>query len=219
MTEKATCPCKHLSLRLSSQTAAEFGDLHRIVETASKSENNNTSLQLAAQHGHTAVTAYLLYNKNISVDCLKTPLHRACFSGAVSTIRLIVDFANTKQCLEELLMAPDKSFGDQRNSLHKAAAGGRFLAVHCLLEYGCDTNNLLESRDGQGQTARDIAVSLRSRQSEEARSVARWNLVAGGQPDWEKCVQVSARVPRVLWTSLWLRTIDSTERMTLVSSY
>lgn len=198
MTEKATCPCKYSSLRLSSPTAAEFGDLHRIVETTSRNNhiaNLDTSLQLAAQHGHTAVTAFLLHQTTTSVDCLKTPLHRACFSGAVSTIRLILDFAvNSKRtCLvKELLFAPDESFGDQRNALHKAAAGGRFLAVHCLLEYAAsDTAVWLTTKDGQGQTARDIAVALRLRQSEEAKSVARWNLVAGGLPDWDKCVQVS----------------------------
>lgn len=190
MTEKLTCPCKNARLRLSSYTAAEFGDLHRIVEASSRLDNNHTPLQLAAQHGHTAVTAYLLYTTTPSLDSLKTPLHRACFSGAVSTMRLLLDFANQKQCLEELLLAPDKSFGDDRNSLHKAAAGGRYLAVHCLLEY--DTT-LLSSVDGQGQTARDIAVSLRWRQSEESKSVARWNNAAGGPPDWDKCVQVSVR--------------------------
>lgn len=191
MNEKLSCPCKKVSLRLSSQTAAEFGDLHRIVETASRL-GDHTPLQLAAQHGHTAVTAYLLQKTAPSVDGLKTPLHRACFSGAVSTMRLILDFANEKHCLEELLLAPDTSFGDQRNALHKAAAGGRFLAVHCLLEYCCGAD-FLTCTDGQGHTARDISVSLRLRQSEEAKSVARWNVVAGGLPDWDKCVQVSVR--------------------------
>jgi hypothetical protein len=186
MNEKQTCPCKHVSWRLSSATAAEFGDLHRLRETH---KNTVACLQLAAQQGHTAVTAYLLQQTTDWKDLI-TPLHRACFAGAVSTMRWLLDWAVERKCLEELLLAPDTTFGDQRNALHKAAAGGRCLAVHCLLECGGNFHEFLLSKDAQGQTARDIAVALRTRQQEEAKSVARWNSVAGGWPDWEKCVQV-----------------------------
>ncbi|GAX19746.1 hypothetical protein FisN_37Lh010 [Fistulifera solaris] len=188
MSETQNCPCKHVNWRLSSTTAAEFGDLHRLMEMKKYSRE---ALVLAAQQGHIAVTAYLIQQTTDWKDFI-TPLHRASFAGAVSTMRLLLDGAVKRTCLEELLQAPDTTFGDQRNALHKAATGGRFLAVHCLLEY-CNNTAFLLSKDGQGQTARDIAVALRSRQAEEAKSVARWNTVADGTPDWEKCVQLLRR--------------------------
>jgi hypothetical protein len=151
------------------------------------------ALQLAAQQGHTAVTAYLLQQTTDWNDWI-TPLHRASFAGAVSTMRLLLDTAVEQNRLKALMRAPDITFGDQRNALHKAAAGGRFLAVHCLLEYYGQNTAFLLAKDGQGHTARDIAVAMRLRQIEEAKSVARWNTVAGGTPDWDKCVQVRASV-------------------------
>ena len=218
MTESNTCPCKFTSLRLSSSTAAEFGDLHRVMETTTRSNTISEALQLAAQHGHTAVTAYLLQHTTTTttttLDGLVTPLHRACFSGAVSTMRLLLDWAVQNEYLPELLLAPDESFGDGRNALQKATAGGRFLAVHCLLQYSSQNNTtglLHTARDAQGQTARDIAVSLRLHQVEEAKSVARWNVVAGGPPDWDKCVQV--RCLRVLMSAMHIH------RYTPLTSY
>ncbi|GAX26440.1 hypothetical protein FisN_37Hh010 [Fistulifera solaris] len=190
MSEKqTTCPCKHVRWRLSSATAAEFGDLHRLREMK---RHRKEALQLAAQQGHTAVTAFLLQQTTDWNDWI-TPLHRASFAGAVSTMRLLLDTAVEQNRLKALMRAPDITFGDQRNALHKAAAGGRFLAVHCLLEYYGQNTAFLLAKDGQGHTARDIAVAMRLRQIEEAKSVARWNTVAGGTPDWDKCVQLLRR--------------------------
>lgn len=108
------------------------------------------------------------------------------------------------------------SFGDESTPLHKAAAGGRYLAVHIILEalkerdsrlQQHQNNNTiressssskksswlqcgLEARDKYGRTSFDVAKQFHAIQDTERAAVARWDAVAGGVADWEKCIQL-----------------------------
>jgi ankyrin repeat protein len=111
--EAVVCPCKRAPLFLSSFTAAEYGDMNALLLRLSKQQQQhhqtlydsagNTPLHLAAQHGHTQLVAMLLgsgmYNNNNNNNAIfnesytisgATPLHRACYSGAASTVQLLL---------------------------------------------------------------------------------------------------------------------------------
>lgn len=191
----ASCPCKRVPLYLSSFTAAEHGDLHSLVFTSTRSSQpwiasrvdsaGSTPLHYSAQHGHVAATAFLL-QQGSDVNAAAsgaTPLHRASFSGATSTMRLLLEDQNC------YLLVPDTSFGDRMTPLHKAASGGRYLAVQLLLDV-LRTRKLLETAltitDSMGMTPLQVAQAKMDRE-EEPQSVARWNTVAGGSPSWNQC--------------------------------
>ena len=143
--ERAECKCKYLQLNLSTTTAAEYGDLDALSHRLSPCNNNkyriqiipgNTPLHLSSQHGHTAMTSYLLKmgydpntgmlsvpssvplrslhynndksnpqdrtddttqvqeqksNHNSATCTTPTPLHRACHSGALGCIQLLLN--------------------------------------------------------------------------------------------------------------------------------
>ncbi len=99
------------------------------------------------------------------------------------------------------------SFGDESTPLHKAAAGGRYLAVHMILgalkERNSATSNGLSSapknswiqrgllaRDKYGRTPLDVARHFLQIQETERDAVARWDEVAGGSADWGKCAKM-----------------------------
>jgi hypothetical protein len=107
------------------------------------------------------------------------------------------------------------SFGDESTPLHKAAAGGRYLAVHIILEALKERDSRLqhhqnntigessssskksswlqcglEARDKYGRTSLDVAKHFHEIQDTERAAVARWDAVAGGLADWEKCIQL-----------------------------
>lgn len=188
-----SCPCKRIPLCLSSFTAAEHGDLnslrHRHSDALSSRRDaaGNTPLHLAAQHGHAAVTAYLL-NSGCDVNDAgsgATPLHRASFSGATSTMRLLLEDPRCN------LLAQDTSFGDLKTPLHKAAVGGRYLAVQLLLEVSQGRKILpavLACADADGANA--LQVALEGQRHNNPQGVARWNEVAGSLPNWGKCVEL-----------------------------
>lgn len=146
--ERLECTCKYLQLNLSTTTAAEYGDLNSLTHRLSSSHNNNrnnikitpgnTPLHLSAQHGHVAMTSYLLengYDPNTGLlvsqssavvpkqddkdryTATPTPIHRACHSGALGCIQLLL------QAHADILI-PDFSFGDGMNAMHKAVKGG-----------------------------------------------------------------------------------------------
>jgi ankyrin repeat protein len=206
-----SCPCKRVPLSLSSLTAAEFGDLHALVNRQQQKHprtgtndgifsttaiQTTTPLHLAAQHGHVAATAWLLQYTHYSVHSNEggaTPLHRASFSGAVSTMQLLLKQENFEGGAFVFLLARDTSFGDDMTPLHKAVSGGRYLAVQLLLDELLAQGLLsqgLEIRDSLGRTPRELATEKRQRAEQERKSVARWDTVAGVSADWDKCLQV-----------------------------
>jgi hypothetical protein len=167
---------------------------------------------LAAQNGHVAATSLLLQlGCPINTGTGATPLHRASFSGAVATMRVLLHQSSEisdSDC--DMLLARDTSFGDEMTPLHKAAAGGRYLGVQLLLEVLREQTTLkqdaaatattttntslfrqaLQARDKCQRTPLDVAIELRRRQEEERQSVARWDQVAGGVADWGKCIEL-----------------------------
>lgn len=213
--EKRTCPCKRLPLCLSSFTAAEYGDLHSLTKQGAAIADRRdvagyTPLHLAAQNGQVAATSLLL-QRGCQVDggneCGATPLHRAAFSGAVAAMRILLDW---KDPLCNLL-AKDTSFGDEMSPLHKAAAGGRYMAVQLVLEalrgrsiHSIPTLDMdltttgqdslisvaLYAKDSVGRTPLEVAKELSKIQEEERESVARWDGVAASIADWDKCVDL-----------------------------
>lgn len=232
--EARTCPCKLLPRSLSSFTAAEYGDIHslsKIKDIASRRDDAGYNpLHFAAQFNHVAATAFLL-QRGCPVDggghCGATPLHRASFSGATAAMKVLLEWndgksndtphhavdgdgerlsVNSRKCCD--LLAKDTSFGDESTPLHKAAAGGRYLAVHMILaalrerdassgrerSEASQTSSLLHNglraRDKFGRTPLDVAQHGYNNRETERRSVARWDAVAGGLPDWGKCVQL-----------------------------
>jgi hypothetical protein len=122
-----------------------------------------------------------------------TPLHRASFSGAVAAMRILIEHKAN-------LLAKDASFHDKMTPLHKAAAGGRYLAVQLLLEalrsFG-KLNQALIEKDRGHRTPLQVANELRKIQQSERESVARWDQVAGGVADWDKCAQLLSSAEQV----------------------
>eukprot|EP00536_Pseudo-nitzschia_multiseries_P008577 jgi/Psemu1/66591/estExt_Genemark1.C_2190050 len=202
--EARTCPCKLLPRSLSSFTAAEYGDIHslsKIKDIASRRDDAGYNpLHFAAQFNHVAATAFLL-QRGCPVDggghCGATPLHRASFSGATAAMKVLLEW-NDGKSNDTPHHAVD---GD-------AAAGGRYLAVHMILaalrerdassgrerSEASQTSSLLHNglraRDKFGRTPLDVAQHGYNNRETERRSVARWDAVAGGLPDWGKCVQL-----------------------------
>jgi hypothetical protein len=116
-----------------------------------------------------------------------TALHRASFSGAVATMRLLLA---DPECA---LLQTDTSFGDYMTPLHKAASGGRYLAVQLLVDALAAKDELdyaLVAVDNMGRTPVEVARDKQQDQDEEQKSVARWDVVAGGTANWGKCVQL-----------------------------
>ena len=101
------------------------------------------------------------------------------------------------------------SFGDQSTPLHKAVAGGRYLAVHMIVEALKERDQISEpkpenssvsksswlqrgllAKDRYGRTPIEVAHHFFKVQNTERDAVARWDVVAGGIADWEKCMQL-----------------------------
>ncbi len=97
--EPRSCPCKFLSTSLSSFTAAEYGDIHSLSKikdvTTRRDDAGYNPLHFTAQFNHVAATALLL-QMGCPVDggghCGATPLHRASFSGATATMKVLLEW-------------------------------------------------------------------------------------------------------------------------------
>jgi ankyrin repeat protein len=173
----------------------------------------NTPLHFAAQHGHTETVAMLLRtgaydnmycnnntnamnSDNIQLYQMSgvTPLHRACYSGAIGTVRLLLEHIITivaknttnnnndnnnsnEHVLTSILLLPDTSFNDYQTPLHKCVSGGRYLVVQLLLDFMAhhhlhhhdstirnSTLLLLSAKDAFGRTPLDVAREKQQRQ-------------------------------------------------------
>ena len=200
--ERRSCPCKTIPWSLSSFSAAEFGEVNSLLTRRSVWNRRDSAgyspLHLAAQHNHVGVTSLLLRSGvNVNGVCdnadplasdkynTATPLHRASFAGATATMRLLL----LEQDCD--ILARDNSFGDQKTPLHKAAAGGRYLAIQLLLEHLRGRGLLAEALmilDSSSRTPLQVAQDFLPCQDNERESVARWDVIAGGIADWTKCV-------------------------------
>jgi len=145
-----------------------------------------TSLMFASNFGYPDVLWFLVQN-GAAVDAqstnLSTPLHLASTNGHLSVVQLLID------CHADV----DKCNKNQQRSLHQAAAYGRLDVVHLLIKFGSNPNtqdingstplhtaahnghlNILElllesgadvdARNGQNQTALDVALVRRNHQ-------------------------------------------------------
>lgn len=154
-------------------------------------------------------------NKNATKLCGATPLHRASFSGAISSMQVLLSWRRNRNNGGAAhddnnsavrdgggvnLFARDVSFGDQRTPLHKAVAGGRPLAVQLLLTALRERKLLrdgLLTQDAFGLTPLELAkqfTSLDEVELEQERcSVRRWDVGAGGSSaDWDTCQRLLA---------------------------
>lgn len=193
---RRSCPCQHISLSLSSATAAEYGDIeslsHRLHAKRSDAHHQQggitnggiTPLHLAAQHDHPAAVSLLLSEGGRHIDsglvsndrssyCGATPLHRASFAGSVSAMQILLQWGSEQSfspAISTDLLAKDESFGDLRTPLHKAVAGGRPLAVQLLLMSLRQRKILsdgLAAVDSQGLTALQLAQQFTRLETEE----------------------------------------------------
>ncbi len=152
-----------------------------------RSINERRCSSTTRKNGHANVKAFS--TSSCDSCCGATPLHRASFSGAVATMRLLLEHGGD-------MLATDASFGDLGTPLHKAAAGGRYLAVHLLLESLRNDSQIrlfdqvLLAKDAAGRRALDVAIEMEQRNDEERVNVKRWDEVAGGPADWGKCVRL-----------------------------
>lgn len=197
-------PEKYHKVSLSTMTQAEFGVLSKDNPSSTsfiKPEDGYLPLHLTAQNNHEKDTSFLLSQPGALVDglpkhlggCGCTPLHRASYSGALSTMRLLID-ANAD------MLAIDESFVTDglMTPLHKAISGGRYKAVKLLLEAlelkSNDDDNILSKAlsilDSEKRTPLELSIELSSKpdQEIEKQSVARWNVIAG-EPDFEICMK------------------------------
>lgn len=200
-----TCTCKLLPWSLSTNTAAEFGDLGSLTTRIAKTSRNESiqqPLHLAAQHGHIGVTSYLLENgfhpdsgkyddPNID-EKSATPLHRACFSGAIGCMKLLLDKGAD-------LLQKDFSFGDGMTPMHKAVKGGRYFAVAIIIQY-CQQQSsrsnsslldkVLNAVDDSNRTPLALAYEMNAKGEEEILSLRRWDVVADGPANFQKCIDI-----------------------------
>ena len=217
--------------------------------------NTSTPLHLAAQNGHAAITSYLLQNgyhadlgyhsstllvsqqsqqaqqaqTHQRTNRIATPLHRACYSGALSCIKLLLDNGADD-------MAIDYSMDDAMTPLHKAVKGGRYYAVALLIRHfqekqssiprsksrkeitevtseSNDDNNgakycnclklALDAKDKQNRKPLELARELQTRGEEEVLSLRRWDAVAGHtRADFNQCTQLLENATAVAISTL-----------------
>ena len=180
------------SYLLINQYDADLGFILPSSSSSSSSSEHNNNNNIEKQ-------------KYIQKYKLSTPLHRACYSGSLSCIKLLLDFGAN-------IFSIDYSMDDGMTPLHKAIKGGRYLVVLFLLDYlksgkndndnnnnnDDDNNNnhsscillkkALEIKDKRNRKPIDLALELQSIGEDAILSVRRWDVVAGGEANFNDCV-------------------------------
>ena len=143
------------------------------------------------------MTFYLLQNGyhadsgSKDVECKSnnsTPLHRACYSGAIGCVELLLDHGAN-------LLLRDHSFFDGMTPLHKAVKGGRYYVVALIIRHISEYSEemlkkVLHAKDSSDRTPIELGLELESKGEEEILSLRRWDSVAGGPADFSKCVRL-----------------------------
>jgi len=174
--------------------AAKVGDCATLSQTVNSSNVNSvdsegsTALHYAAQNGHVEATSLLLrvgasVNGVVASKKKKptTPLHCACFAGATSTVKILVDARAD-------LLARDNIF---QTPLHKAAEGGHPSTVTMLLGALRDRNLLhkgLTATDHNSQTPVMVAEDCLALEERRERMGESDVAAVGETPKWKDCL-------------------------------